>query len=451
MSRRILIVDDDQAMCEMLDDDLSHRGYSIRCHTRAEEAFEDFMANPFDTVVTDLRMPGLHGIDFCRQLTDNRPDVPVIVITAFGSLQTAVEAIRAGAYDFVTKPIELDMLAIVIARALEHRSLREQIRFLKQQQWQSKDFNDFIGKSAVMERLFEQITRVANQQVPVLISGESGTGKELVAQALHQRSDRRDKPFVPVNCAAVPGMLLESELFGHRRGSFTDARSDRQGLFLAAHDGTLFLDEIAEMPLELQPKLLRVLESGSVRPIGENREIPSDVRILAATNQDLDSAVRQGDFRQDLFFRVNVVHIEVPPLRSRGFDILLLAKHFLQQIAQRNHRPVKGFSYSAADKLLAYHWPGNVRELRNAMERAVAMARLEELTVEDLPERIRNYQRTSSFVAANTTDELIPLEDFERQYVEHVLGKVGGNKSEAARILGLGRRTLYRKMERWGL
>ncbi|MFP4499843.1 MAG: sigma-54-dependent transcriptional regulator [Candidatus Hydrogenedentota bacterium] len=450
MQGHILIVDDDQAMCEMLDDDLTSRGHTVKWHTRAEQAFEDFMAEPFDAVITDLRMPGLDGFAFCHRLSRNRPDVPVIVITGFGSLDSAIKAIRAGAYDFVTKPIERDLLAIVIERALQHRALQEQIRFLKEEHGVPADLGEFIGQSPCMERLFNQVVRVADQEVPVLITGESGTGKELVARALHRHSERRHGPFVPVNCAALPGMLLESELFGHAQGAFTDARSDRHGLFLAANGGTLFLDEIAEMPVEVQPKLLRALESGTVRPIGQDHEERSDVRVIAATNRDLENAVKEGDFRDDLFFRVNVVQLNVPPLRARGSDVLLLAQHFLDQAAQRSRKSIKGFSRGFADRLLAYRWPGNVRELKNAIERAMAMARLEELTEEDLPAQVAETADSRVIVSGGTAEDLLSLEEVTRQYVHHVLEIVGGNKSEAARILGLGRRTLYRKLQQWG-
>ncbi|AQQ71821.1 Transcriptional regulatory protein ZraR [Limihaloglobus sulfuriphilus] len=452
MSGHILIVDDDQDMCEMLHDDLTQRGHRVQWHTSSERAFETFMRESFDTVITDLKMPGLNGIDFCNRLSKNRPDVPVIVITAFGTLNTAVEAIRAGAYDFVTKPIETDLLNIVINRALKHRSLQEQVTFLKKQNRRNaEDFGEFIGRSPAMERLFDQISRIADQQVPVLITGESGTGKELVARALHRHSKRRKASFIPVNCAALPGMLLESELFGHAQGAFTDARSDRRGLFTEANGGSLFLDEIAEIPLELQPKLLRAVETGSVRPIGENMELKSNVRIIAATNRDLEAAVEEGIFREDLFFRINVVRLIVPPLRARGRDILLLAQYFLQTIAQRDEKSVKGLSPSTAEKLLAYSWPGNVRELRNAMEHALALTRFEEVVVEDLPDKIRNYKSSQVVLGGSNPDELLTLEDVERQYVDYVLKAANGNKSVAARILGLGRRTLYRKLENWGI
>lgn len=450
MTGTILLVDDDRSMCEMLHDDLVRRGHTVRWYTEAEAAFAQFMAAPFDTVVTDLKMPGLDGIDFCHRLAENRPDVPVIVITAFGSLDTAVEAIRAGAYDFVTKPIERDMLALVIERALKHRSLQEQVRFLKAGRDRTADFEEFIGRSRCMEAMFEQVSRLADEPVPVVITGESGTGKELVARALHRHSGRRGD-FVPINCAALPAALLESELFGHARGAFTDAKSGREGLFREADGGTLLLDEITEIAPQLQPKLLRAMETGSVRPVGENREVPCDVRLVAATNRDLHAAVEEGEFREDLFFRINVVRIEVPPLRARGNDILLLAQHFLRTAATRGDKSVKGLSPAAAEKLLAYRWPGNVRELRNAMERAVALTRFEQITVEDLPPRIRNDQSTGTGPDGTFPDDLLPLEDLEREYVRHVLDAVGGNKSTAARLLGLGRRTLYRKLERWGL
>ncbi len=450
MTGRILIVDDDKSMCEMLYDDLSQRGHIVQWYTEAEEAFAHFMAEPFDTVVTDLKMPRLDGIDFCKRLAQNRADVPVIVITAFGSLDTAVESIRAGAYDFVTKPIERDMLALVIERALKHRSLQEQVRFLKKGQEQAGDFGEFIASSRCMEQVFEQISRIADEPVPVMITGESGTGKELVARALHRHSGRTGN-FVPINCAALPAALLESELFGHSQGAFTGAKSGRKGLFMEADGGTLFLDEITEIAPELQPKLLRAMETGTVRPVGESREMTCDVRLLAATNQDLEAAVKAGEFRKDLFFRINVVRIDVPPLRLRGSDILLLAQHFLRQVAVRGEKPVKGLSPAVAEKLLAYSWPGNVRELRNVMEGAVALTRFEELVLEDLPPYIRDYQPARKILKGNTPDELVPLEEIERQYIQEVLNAVGGNKSTAARILGLGRRTLYRKIDQWNL
>jgi two-component system response regulator HydG len=282
----------------------------------------------------------------------------------------------------------------------------------------------------------------------VLITGESGTGKELVARSLHQRSARRAGPFVAINCAALPETLLESELFGHKKGAFTDARADRSGLFLQADGGTLLLDEIGDFPLALQAKLLRALETGAVRPVGGDRDASFDVRVLAATNRDLEATVEDGRFRQDLFFRINVIQLDVPPLRSRGTDILLLAQHFLEQFAAASKKNITGISEAVAGKLLSYDWPGNVRELRNAMERAVVLTRYEKLAVEDLPERIRNYRNSEVFIGGDDPGELLSMEAVEERYIRHVLRVVGGNKARASRVLGFDRKTLYRKLER---
>jgi len=300
-----------------------------------------------------------------------------------------------------------------------------------------------------MKKLYRLLTRVADSEMSVLITGANGTGKELVARALHKQSRRRDGPFVAVNCAAVPEALLESELFGHLRGAFTDAGAARKGLFLDASGGTLFLDEIAELPLELQPKLLRALEERSIRPLGGTTEVPFDVRLVTATNRDLDEAIEQGRFREDLFFRINVIEIPVPPLSARGADVLLLAQHFLQGAAVRAGKSVRGITRPAAEKLTSYSWPGNVRELRNAIERAVTLTNHEEILVDDLPERIRAYRKTDLLIGAEDPSELARLEDVERRYILHVLKSVGGNRTQAARILGLDRKTLYRRLRQY--
>jgi len=291
---------------------------------------------------------------------------------------------------------------------------------------------------------------VAATDASVLITGESGTGKELVARSLHARSDRSDHPFVAINCSAMPENLLESELFGHVRGAFTDAKTERPGLFRQAEGGTLLLDEIGELSLALQPKVLRALEERKVRPVGGSGEIPVDVRLIAATNRDLEAAVQEKRFREDLYFRINVVQLHLPPLRARGSDVLLLAQHFLEQIAARFGKPVTGISHNVAEKLLAYDWPGNVRELRNAMERAVALTNYEQLAVEDLPERIRDYRTSRLVLDGADPSELLPMEEVERRYIRHVLKAVGGNKTLAAQALGLDRKTLYRKLQRSG-
>lgn len=446
---RALIVDDERSMCEMLETDLKLREFDVIWHTSAEEGFQAVLEQPIDTVLTDLKMPGVDGLEFCRRIVENRPDIPVIVMTAFGSMETAVAAIRAGAYDFVTKPVEMDLLALTLQRAIDHRELKEKVKVLSQAAERITRFEDLIGASPAMQKLYDQLSRIADTETSVLITGESGTGKELVARSLHGRSRRCDKPFVAVNCAALPDTLLESELFGHAKGAFTDAKNDRKGLFIQAEGGTLFLDEIGEMPLAMQPKLLRALEENKVRPVGSDQEVSFDVRIVTATNRDLETAVEESRFREDLFFRVNVIQLDLPPLRSRGTDTLLLAQHFLKLFAGRSAKEVEGLSEAVAEKLLNYSWPGNVRELRNVIERAVALTRYNKLAAEDLPEKIRDYKSSQVFIGGEDPSEFVPIEEVERRYIEHVLHAVDGNKTMAARILGLDRKTLYRKLQQY--
>jgi two-component system response regulator HydG len=448
---RVLIVDDERSMCELIEVDLRMRDFAPVWFTAAEEAFDALCREDYDVVLTDLRMPGMDGIRFCSRIVANRPDVPVVVMTAFGSLETAIAAIRAGAYDFVTKPIEMELLALILRRAVEHRHLQEKIKFLSDTVERTARFEELLGESPGMQKLYDQLSRIADSEASVLIIGESGTGKELVARALHSRSRRRAKPFVAVNCAALPDALLESELFGHVKGAFTDARSDRKGLFVQAEGGTLLLDEIGEMPLPMQPKLLRALEENQVRPVGSEREVPFDARLLATTNRDLETAVEEGRFRQDLFFRINVIQFELPPLRSRGTDALLLSQHFIEAFAKRTGKNVVGMSESVAEKLLAYSWPGNVRELRNVIERAVALTRNDRLTVEDLPEKVRDYRSSQVFIGGHDPSDLVPLEEVERRYILHVLDSANGNRTLAARTLGLDRKTLYRKLSQYGV
>lgn len=446
MRPRILVVDDDQAMCDLIACELSRRDFTVAVRTSAEDAFAALQAEDFDVALTDLNMPGMGGIELCERVVANRPDVPVVVITAFGSLESAVAALRAGAYDFVTKPIEMDLLALALKRAAEHRGLQEKVKLLGEAVEQSQRFEELLGASPPMRRLFDELGRLANSDASVLIIGESGTGKELAARAIHERSNRSEGPFVAINCAALPDTLLEAELFGHTKGAFTDARSARKGLLLEANGGSLLLDELGDMPLALQPKLLRALEERRVRPVGGNEEVPFDVRILASTNHDLETAVEEGRFREDLFFRVNVITVNLPPLRSRGTDVLLLAQHFLKRFAATSNKDVTGISDAAAEKLLGYSWPGNVRELRNAVERAVALTRFDKLAVEDLPEKIRAYRSSQVIVGGDDPAELASMEEVERRYIQHVLKTVGGNKTLAAQVLGFDRKTLYRKL-----
>jgi two-component system response regulator HydG len=435
-------------MCEVLEAELKQRGFDVVTQTSADEALRKLNDEDFGIVVTDINMQGMSGVELCKQIVSNREDIPVVVMTAFGSMEAAVAAIRAGAYDFVTKPFEMDDLALTIERGLKHRALREEVKRLRRAVTDQQRFDDIIGQSGAMKKMYDLVSRVAETETTALITGESGTGKELVAKALHVRSTRKDGPFVAINCAAMPENLLESELFGHVKGAFTDARNSRPGLFQKASKGTIFLDEIGEMPAGMQAKLLRALQERTVRPVGGDIEIPFDARIIAATNRDLETEVEEKRFREDLFYRINVVRIHVPPLRARGSDILLLAQHFLQRIQSNGVQRVVGIKSSAADKLLSYPWPGNVRELQNCIERAVALAQFDHIGVDDLPERIREFKTSRITIESNDPSELLPMEEVERRYILRVLEAVGGNKTLAAQVLGFDRRTLYRKLER---
>ncbi|QDV85696.1 sigma-54-dependent transcriptional regulator [Planctomycetes bacterium TBK1r] len=442
----VLIVDDEQNMCELIETDLRLRGLTSRWCTSAGDAIDAMHQEDFDVVLTDVKMPGTTGLQLCQQLTESRPDVPVIVMTAFGTLETAIAAMRSGAYDFITKPIEMDLLAITLNRAIEHRQLTEQVRLLKATTDEAHSFGEMIGKSPAMVKLYDQLDRVAQSDAAVLITGESGTGKELVSRSIHTHSRRASKPFVAVNCAALTETLLESELFGHVKGAFTDARGERRGLFLEANGGTLLLDEMGEMPMSMQVKLLRALEERTVRPVGSDKESKFDVRVLTATNRDLETAVAEGRFREDLYYRINVIGLELPPLRSRGTDTLRIAEHFLKQFATAENKSVDGFAEGVGEKLLSYSWPGNIRELRNVMERAVALTRYDKVTIEDLPEKISNFQSGTIFIGGLDPAELVSMEEIERRYITHVLEATSGNQTQAARILGMDRKTIYRKV-----
>ena len=443
----VLVVDDERDTCELLEMALARQGMQVTTCTTAADALEKIASRDFDVVLTDLSMPETSGLEVCERVIALRPDVPVVLITGHATLETAMGAIRAGAYDFVTKPIESKTLGVVVSRAVQHRRLREQIRMLRA----ARDANQslIVGGSPVMRKVADLIDRVGDSDASVLIHGETGTGKELVARAVHNKSKRREGPFVAINCAAVPHSLLESELFGHARGAFTDAKTTRIGLFLQANGGTLFLDEIGELPIDVQPKLLRALQERKVRPVGDNREIPYDARIVAATNRDLENEVREKRFREDLYYRINVVKVEVPPLRSRGSDTLHLAHHFLKQFAERSGKPTLELSERAAERLMAYEWPGNVRELENCIEHAVALARFDQVTVEDLPEKLRGYLAGSFVATANDPTEIVTMEELEKRYLLRVFKLVGNNKSRAAEVLGIDRRTMYRKLERY--
>ena len=451
MKGQILIVDDEQETCDLLDMALTRHGFKVTASTNAQSGLALVASEDFDVVLTDLSMPEMSGLDFCERVLGTRPNMPVVVITGQGSLETAIGAIRVGAYDFITKPVDPKLLFLSVSRAIQHRRLKDEVKRLRQAVAEGVDTDaQIVGQSGAMRRVYELINRVGESDASVLIHGETGTGKELIARAIHARSRRKEGPFVAINCAAVPHSLLESELFGHARGAFTDAKAQRTGLFVQASGGTLFLDEIGELPLDVQPKLLRALQERKVRPVGANQEIPFDARIVAATNRNLEDEVFEKRFREDLYYRINVVKIDVPPLRERGGDALHLSQHFLKSFAQRNGKSTLELSTTAAEKLMAYNWPGNVRELENCMEHAVALARFDQITVEDLPEKIRAYRAERFVVAANDPTEIVTMDELERRYILRVLSLVGGNKSRAAQVLGFDRRTLYRKLERYG-
>jgi len=448
---RILIVDDEPEMATVIEQALSRRGYHAAQKNSADEAWDLLEREDFDVVVTDLNMKGMTGVELTDRVAKNRKDVPVIVITAFGSLETAIATLRAGAYDFITKPFDIDQLVVAVERAIQNRKLREEVKRLRAEVARSKPAADFIGDSLAMRKVHEVIARVAETDATVLVTGESGSGKELVARDVHKRSKRATGPFVAINCAALPETLLESELFGHVKGAFTDAKQSKRGLFVEASGGTLFLDEVGEMPQGMQAKLLRSLEERSVRPVGATAEMPFDARLVAATNRDLESLVESGRFREDLYYRINVVHVDLPPLRARGADVLLLAQHFITRLAEPMGKKVTGISSAVAERLLAYAWPGNVRELQNCIERAIALARFEELTVEDLPPKVRDYKPSFVVVATEDPTDLVTMEEVERRYIQRVMEAVGQNKTQAAKVLGFDRTTLYRKLDRYKL
>jgi DNA-binding NtrC family response regulator len=446
MRGKLLIVDDDPDAAELLRDALVRRGHDCDAVTSSTAALERLRNDDADLVITDVLMDGMSGLELCRQLRSAHPDILTIVVTGHGSLEVAIEAIRAGAYDFVLKPVSLDALAIAVTRALEYQALRGEVRRLRRRV-ESGPIEGIVGDSPAIRELTSLIQQVSDNDAMVLVTGESGTGKELVARAIHARSPRKDQPFVAVNCAAMPASLLESELFGHVRGAFTDAKRSRPGLILQAAAGTLFLDEIGEMPLEMQAKLLRVLQERTVRPVGGDQEVPFEARLVTATNRDLEHEVEEKRFREDLYYRINVVHIAVPPLRARQGDVLALAQYFLRRIAERTGKHVEGIGPEAAQRLLDYDWPGNVRELENCMERAVALTRTTEIPVDCLPDKVRNHKSSRLVIDAADPSELITLGEMEKRYVRRVLSACGGNKTQAARVLGIDRRSLYRRLE----
>ncbi len=444
-SGSILVVDDDVEMRELLRDVLTDRGHRVGLAQDGKEALKAMSEGDYPVVLTDLRMVGMAGSELLSEIKKTYPDTNVIVMTAFGTVESAIEAMKLGAYDYLTKPVKTDEVVLTIEKALREAALRREVNTLRRAVHKEYSFHQILGKSKSMQEIFELIRRVAESTTNVLITGESGTGKELAAKAIHYNSPRREGPFVPVNCAAIPEPLLESELFGHVRGSFTDAKVDKRGLFEEASGGTLFLDEISELPLLLQAKLLRAIQEREIRRVGATRSVSVDVRIIAATNLALAEEVKAKKFREDLFYRLNVIEIRMPPLRERREDIPLLVEAFLKKCAEASKKPVRGVSESALALMMEYPWPGNVRELENVVERALTLTRSDKILAEDLPPTIRG-SRGDRRILDEAAERTLPLHDVEKEYIKRILEKTGGNKYQAAQVLGIDRKTLYRKL-----
>ncbi len=453
---RILLVEDDQGLVHMLCEELEENGYQVRPVSSAEEAGELVKAWEPDLVVSDLKLPGADGMALLESVKELYLQPGFLIITAFGSIAQAVEALKSGADDFLAKPLDLEHFSLSVKRILRHRRLQQEVHRFRS--LMARDaFQGMIGRSRKMRIMFDQLQEIARAQGPVLIQGESGVGKELAAKALHDLSPRRRSRFLAVNCAGIPSELLESEFFGHEEGAFTGAVKKRQGLFHRTHTGSLMLDEIGEMPYNLQSKLLRVLQDGSFRPVGSNKEQQVDVRIIGSTNQDLDRLIASGGFREDLFYRLETFSLTVPPLRERREDIPLLAAYFLNQYCLQTGKEIQGFSPEAMDRLLAYPFPGNVRELQNIIERSVTFCHARHLEMEHLPTKVR-HGAGDSLPGGNLhvepmlerlldRHEMLPtLQEIEKQYIDYVLDKTGGNKRRAAGVLGVSRKTLYRHL-----
>ena len=450
----VLVVDDDDAHRTMLQTLISGWGYEVTEADDGATAIESVKERSYDLVLMDVRMVKVSGLEALVQIKSYNPAIPVIIMTAYSSVDTAVDALKQGAHDYLTKPLDFDKLKITIARAMEHTRLKQENRLLKESLGKHFDRRNIIGQSPVTVNLLETVAQVAPSEATVLISGESGTGKELIAGAIHYNSSRKDGPFVKINCAAITETLLESELFGHEKGAFTGADRRKEGRFYQAHRGSLFLDEVSEMSQTMQVKLLRVLQEREFTRVGGEQTIQVDVRVIAATNKDLPELISKGEFREDLYYRLNVVGLKIPPLRDRREDVPLLAQHFLQDFAVRNRKEIKGFTPQAMDHLIHYDWPGNVRELMNAVERAVVLSLSDYLVENDFP-IISGTDQTLTQETANIppiqSNGTTPLEEVEKATILRTMEATGGNKSEAARRLGITRKTLHKKLKAYGV
>jgi two-component system NtrC family response regulator len=449
--RRILVVDDDESLRRVTQVQLEEEGYTVTTAASAEEALAFLSANSENLVITDLRMPGLSGVDLLKQIRVDYPETVVVLVTAFGTVGSAVEAMKLGAYDYITKPIDPNRLRFVVARALENLSLREEVRTLRRALDEKFGFENIIGKSDALLYVLDVATRAAQSDVTVLIRGETGTGKELVAQGIHFNSRRKGKPFVTINCGAIPRELLESELFGHTKGAFTGALIQKKGKIETAEGGTIFLDEIGELPLELQIKLLRLIQEREIQKIGETEAIKVDVRIVAATHRNLLAMVEDGSFREDLYYRLNVVPIELPPLRERACDIPELVQHFFARTRIKHGRQSLNLPAKLLPYFSAYRWPGNIRELENLIERLVVLAAGDEILLEDLPEALRKQRPALETLQVELPAHGISLESVEKELILQALKKYNWNQTQAARYLDLSRKTLIYRMEKFGL
>ncbi len=450
----VLVVDDDHAHRTMLTTLISGWGYAVSEADDGSTAVEKVKDTAFDLVLMDVRMVKVSGLEALDLIKSYNPAIPVIIMTAYSSVETAVAALKQGAHDYLTKPLDFDKLRLTLDRAMEHTRLKQENRLLRESLGQQFDSQNIIGKSSSMLRLLETVAQVAPSEATVLISGESGTGKELIAGALHFNSLRKNGAFVKINCAAITETLLESELFGHEKGAFTGADRRKEGRFSQAHGGTLFLDEVSEMSLMMQVKLLRALQEREFNRVGGETTIQVDVRVIAATNKNLLEQINEGAFREDLYYRLNVVELQVPPLKARKEDIPLLAQHFLEMFATKNRKTIKGFTPRAMDNLIRYDWPGNVRELMNAVERGVVLARSNYLDAVDFPfMKVASTQTDTDFAKPTElfVQGAVPLDEVEKAAILNTLEAAGGNKSEAARRLGITRKTLHKKLKAYGV
>lgn len=447
MKAKLLIVDDEKHIREGLEKALSTDGYDVELASDGKDALERIEEGDIDLVITDLKMPNLSGEELMREALDKFPYLPIIILTGHGTIENAVEAMRNGAYDYLTKPLNIDKLSLIVNRALENSSLKRQYRELLNQLKKKYSFENIIGKSTTMKQVFETIEQVAPSRANVLIYGESGTGKEMIADAIHHNSPRRDRSYVKVHCAALPETLLESELFGHEKGAFTGAIARKRGRFELANTGTIFLDEIGEMSIQTQVKLLRVIQEREFERVGGEEPIKVDVRIISATNKSLKEEIEKGNFREDLYYRLDVVSIHVPPLRERTDDIPLMVHKFIEEVSAENNKEIEGITNGALQALMSYKWPGNVRELRNVIESIVVLTKSKVITEQELPSYILAKDEKSSLRVPAGID----LAEAEKRFILFTLDNTGGNKTKASEVLKIGRKTLHRKLAEYGL